>query len=136
MPNVSVAKKQEAASRVLAQIAAGVAEKIEADQPVHDDGKLHMKNAQGEMLMCKLTLAKRAGAPDPLCITINEEFRWVKRGSEVVVPWYVVQHLKNNVETVFRQEKNEQGRSIVVTDQVQAEPFSYTPINPAADCPL
>lgn len=105
-----------------------------AIEPV-DDGRLDMKNSDGGMLMCKMTIGSREGAPDPLCITVNDEIRWVKRNKEVVVPWYVVLHMKNNIETRFKQEKDDQGKRIVVGYTGPSEPVSYVPISPASDNP-
>jgi hypothetical protein len=87
------------------------------------------------MLTCKLTIQKRVGAPDPLCVTINEEFRWIKRGLECIVPWYLILHLRNNIERRFTQGTDETGKKIVIVEDAQAEPFTYRPIDPAEDNP-
>lgn len=122
-------KKQEAASAVLDAMKV-LAE--EAKPKKIDDGRMNKLNADGGMLMCELVIQKRVGAPDPLCMTVNEEIKWAKRGAKVVVPWYFVAMLKSNVERKFRQEKDPNtGKNIVVWDDVPGEPFSYMPINPA-----
>jgi hypothetical protein len=124
-------RKQEVAELV-ASVAEQLQDTIDQQVVVEDNGKLFKLNTKGEMLLCELTLHKREGAPDPQCITINEEFRWVKRGHKVVVPWYVVEHLKLNIERKFHQEKDPTtGKSIVVSEEVPAETFSYKPIDPA-----
>ncbi len=97
---------------------------------VHGDGKDFLVNTDGKTLMAKFNLAKRAGAPDPLCITINDEFFWMKRGIDVEVPFYLVLHMKNNIETHYLQEKDERGKNVIVTEKRPAEAFSYVWINP------
>jgi len=96
-----------------------------------DDSKLFYKNAEGKMLMCELTMARRENAPDPFLTTTNEEIRWIKRGQPVIVPWYVVDQLKNNKERKFRTEKDEQGKKVVVFEDIPTESFQYHAINPA-----
>lgn len=133
----TIAQKREQLKKAGAEIAAQALHEFDtqvAERPV-DDGKLKLRNAAGEMLKCKLTLAKREHAPDPLCITIGEEYYWLKRGKEAIVPWYLVLHLKNNVETKYHQEKDEKGRNIVVSERMPAEAFSYTPIDPHPENP-
>lgn len=112
---------------------------VKAEVP-EDDGTMDMKNADGGMLKCKFTLHKRPGAPDPLCITVNEAGRagfqgFAKRGIEIEVPWFVILHLQNNIEKRFAQEKDERGKNIIVPEDVPGESFSYRPVNPAADNP-
>jgi hypothetical protein len=127
----SKAKSKEAATQALAQVAKGIMDEIEADHVDHTDYRLGKTNTEGEMLKAKFTLQPREKAPNPLCITINEEIFWVPRGVEVTVPWYVVTHMKNNIERKFRREKDEQGKNVIRTMDVPSEPFSYHPINPA-----
>jgi hypothetical protein len=98
---------------------------------VYGDGKHDRVNTKGETLMADFTLAKKTGAPDPLCVTINEEFFWIKRGVKVQVPFYLVFHLRNNIETHYVQEKDEQGKNIIKTERMPAEAFSYSWIDPA-----
>lgn len=97
--------------------------------------KLKKTNSKGEMLMAKFRLPKRPGYPDPLCITVNDEVRWVKRGYWVKLPWYVVEHMAHNIERKFRQEKDPNGgvAPLVVYDDMTAEPFEYQLIDPATD---
>jgi hypothetical protein len=124
-------KSKAAATKALAQVAKGIMDEIEADHVDSTDYRLTKLNADGGMLMAKFTLQPREKAPNPLVITINEEIRWVPRGIEVVVPWYVVTHMKNNVERRFKKEKDAQGKNIVTPYDMPSEPFSYQPINPA-----
>ena len=112
-----------------------VVEAISAEPVKVDDGKLFAKNTKGEMLMCELTIHKRQDAADPLCVTINEEFRWIKRGAPCIVPWYVVAHLGLNIETKYRQEKDQQGRRITVSEDMVGEPFSFREIDPDPNNP-
>jgi hypothetical protein len=94
-----------------------------------------MVNTKGEVLMCKMTIGSREGAPDPLVITVGDEIKWAKRNKEVVVPWYFVLHMKNNIETRFKQEKDDQGKRIVVGHTGPSEPLSYSLIDPSPDNP-
>jgi hypothetical protein len=132
----SKAKSKEAATQALAQVAKGIMDEIEADHVDTTDYKLGKTNVAGEMLKAKFTLHPRDKAPNPLCVTVNEEIFWVPRGVEVTVPWYVVTHMKNNIERRFRKEKDAQGKNIVTTYDAPAEPFSYNPISPAAGVEL
>lgn len=100
-----------------------------------DDGKLGMKNQEGKMLMCRVTIGSREGGPDPICYTVNDEIKWIKRNKEVIIPWYFVLHMKNNIETRFRQEKDEQGKRIVVPHTGPSEPVSYSTIDAHPDNP-
>ena len=127
----SKSKSKAAATKALAEVAKGIMDEIEADHVDTTDYKLGKTNTEGKMLMAKFTLQPRDKAPNPLCITVNEEIRWVPRGVEVIVPWYVVTHMKNNIERRFRKEKDSQGKNIVVPYDVPSEPFNYNPINPA-----
>ena len=130
------AVSKKAAQEALAQVAKGIMDEIEADHVDTVDYKRGKLNTDGEMLMARLTLHPREKAPNPQVVTINEEIRWVPRGVEAVVPWYVVSFLKTNVERRFRKEKDAQGKNIVVPYDMPGEAFSYTPINPAAGVTL
>lgn len=116
--------------KVAAAIVAAMSQ-VQADPEVRDDGKMTQQNTKGEMLMVEMTVAKRIGAPDPLCITINEEFRWVKRGKQVIVPWYVAEFLSTNIERKYRQEKDEHGVNQTIAEDMLAEPFQFRMIDPA-----
>lgn len=107
----------------------------EKTEVVADDGKLDMKNRDGGVLMCKVTVGSREGGPDPICYTVNDEIKWIKRNAEVVIPWYFVLHMKHNVETRFKQAKDESGTRIVVGTTGPSEPISYSLIDPAPDNP-
>lgn len=127
-------QKKAALADVFAKAAADAISKIDADAAPQDDvkaSKLQKLNRKGEMLMCELTIAKRPLAPDPLCVTTNEEIRYIKRGKKVVVPWYVVVQMLNNIERVFYQEENETGKKITHWNEQPSEPISYVPIDPA-----
>lgn len=130
----SATQRKQAIEKVIAEAGKQAIKEIDEEVLERDDGKLFMKNSAGEMLMCKLTIAQRPGSPDPLCVTINEEFRWIKRGKEVIVPWYVVRFMLDNIETKFRQEKDEQGKRITITERMPSEPISYVMIDPAPGC--
>lgn len=129
----NIQQKKAALSEVFANAAADALKKLEGDAPQDDldAAKLQHKNTSGGVLMCELTIAKRPGAPDPLCVTTNEEIRFIKRGKPVTVPWYVVRQLLNNVERQFYQEKDEQGRSITRHNDMPSEPISYRCIDAA-----
>ena len=96
--------------------------------------KLRMKNSQGKMLMCELTLQRRKDAPDPQCVTVNEERYYLPRGVKAIVPWYFVQHLMLNVQRDFRTEKVD-GKPVLKAEDVLAEVFSFREIDPAPDNP-
>lgn len=125
-------KKQGAALASLLKDLEEVATPVETPEQLKA-AKMAKVDTDGKMLMCEFTLGKRPGHPDPLCITINDEVRWVKRGAKVRVPWYLVEHMLHNIERKFRQEKDGQGNNIVVHDDMTSEPFQYRPINPAID---
>lgn len=124
----------KAVDRIAKQVREAVAADIAAQERPSDDGKHDLRNADGDILQCKLTVSKRPGAPDPLVVTVNDEIRWIKRGEQVVVPWYVVLHLKNNIERTFTNEKVD-GRDTPVASDSPSEPISYTPINPHPENP-
>jgi len=126
------AVSKKAAQAALASVAKGIMDEIEADHVDTTDYKLGKTNSKGGVLMCKFTLQPREKAPNPLCITVNEEIRWVPRGVEVVVPWYVVTHMKANIETRYKKEKDPAtGKNIVTPYLSPSEPFNYNPIDPA-----
>ena len=134
-----MSKATNSANRIVDEVTETVrkqvlAEITESEKPAND-GKLDMKNSKGGVLMCKFVLGKRAGSPDPLVITVNEEIRWVKRGQECVVPWYVVLAMKNNIERTFTPLKDAYGRTTVESSDGPAEPISYVPLDPAPDNP-
>lgn len=124
-------KSKAAATKAIAEVTKEIIAGIEADAVDTTDYRLGKLNANGEMLKAKFTLQPREKAPNPLCITVNEEIFWVPRGVEVTVPWYVVAHMKNNIERRFKREKDAQGKNIVTSYDAPSEPFSYSPINPA-----
>lgn len=131
---MATAATKKLADVIAAAIEGAVQNKIEP--PTRESGRLAKLNTDGKMLKYLFTLQKRPGAPDPLCITINEEFYWVKRGKPVEVPWYLVEHMKLNIERKYRQEKDEHGKNIVVGEDMPSESFTATPINPAPDTVL
>lgn len=129
----NIQQKKAALADVFANAAADALKKLESDGPVDDvkAAKLQKLNRSGGMLMAELTIAKRPGAPDPLCVTTNEEIRYIKRGKKVTVPWYVVQQMLNNIERVFYQEENETGKKITHWNEQPSEPITYHLIDPA-----
>lgn len=132
----SKAQRKAAITDVVNEVAQQVADKldhvVEVDErKAEQEAKRRYLNRDGEILQCNLTLQKMEGKPDPLVITIAEEIRWIKRGKPVVVPWYVVQTLKDNIESRYRREKQPDGTTAVVREDVPAEAFSYNAINPA-----
>ena len=129
-----MASKRDAA-KTLKSLASDIESQDVAETPEqYRAAQMQKTNTKGEMLMCQFTLAKRPGAPDPLCITVNKEIKWLKRGvTTSKMPWYFVEHMLNNIERKFRQEKTPDGKNIVVYDDMPTEAFSYMPINPATD---
>ncbi len=87
-------------------------------------------NSKGEMLLCNFTLQKKEMAPDPLCITINQDHFWLKRGKSVKVPWYFVEHMLHNVDRKYRNVKISPLEYRVEFDDMTSEPFQYTVIDP------
>jgi hypothetical protein len=128
---VTKAKSKEAATQALAQVAKGIMDEIEADHVDHTDYRLGKTDVHGNVLRAKFTLQPREKAPNPLSVVVNEEIYWIPRGVEVELPWYVVTHMKNNIERRFMRKKDEQGKNIVVSMDVPSEPFNYMPIDPA-----
>lgn len=124
-------KTKAAATKAIAEVTKQLMTEIAEDAVDNTDYRLGKLNADGEMLKAKFTLQPREKAPNPLCITVNEEIFWVPRGVEVEVPWYVVTQMKNNIERRFKREKDAQGKNIVTSFDAPSEPFSYYPINPA-----
>lgn len=133
MPRIT-SKQNKAISDTFDAAKAAALKAAVAAEVKEDDGKLFMKNRDGGMLMCDLTVQRREKAPDPLCVCVNEEIRWIKRGMKARVPWYVVLHMQNNIERKFRQEGEGKSRTIVAED-APGEPFNYTQIDPADDNP-
>lgn len=130
----SKAQRKDDVANLVANVAKELTTQIDKEVEVVDNGKMLKTNRKGEMLMCEFTLQKRPGQPDPLCITINDEVRWVKRGAKVIVPWYLVEHMLNNIERKFRQEKDQNGKNVVVFDDMTTEQFQYREIDPAEGC--
>ncbi len=128
---VTKTEQKKQIDKVTAQVAKAMGAVIDAQVEVQDNGKLDKLNADGTMLMCSVTFPKRPFADDPHVQTINDEVRWFRRGHAKIVPWYVVAAIKDNVERKFRQEKNDQGQNIVVSDEMPTESFTYEMINPA-----
>jgi hypothetical protein len=128
------AQRKAQVAEIVADVAKTLAANIDAEG-VDDDVKssrLAKLDNSGKMLMCEFTLAKRPGQPDPLCITVNEEIKWVKRGAKVVLPWYFVEHMLHNVERKYRQEKDPiTGQPRVAFDDMSTEQFQYRAIDPA-----
>jgi hypothetical protein len=128
----SKSKSKAAATQILAEVTKTLMSNIEEEANKESfDGRYAKLNAEGGILKAKFTLQPKEKAPNPLCITVNEEIFWVPRGHEVIVPWYVVTQMKNNIERRFKREKDERGKNIVTTYDAPSEPFNYTPINPA-----
>lgn len=129
------AQRKQDVAKIATKIVAGMSQEIEAQED-HEDSEAARNaktNTKGTMLMCELTLAKRAGMPDPQVITVNREIKWVKRGAKVVVPWYFIEHLLHNVERKFRQEPDptDSRKRIVAHDDTETESFNYRMIDPA-----
>jgi hypothetical protein len=128
-----MASKRDAA-KTLKALANDIESQDVAETPEqYRAAQMQKTDTKGAMLMCEFTLAKREGAPDPLVITVNKEIKWLKRGATVKLPWYFVEHMLNNIERKFRQEKGPDGKKFVVYDDMPTEAFSYLPINPAID---
>ena len=125
------AQQKQQVDAISAAVAKTMKASIDAVPDVIDNGKLDKQNADGGVLMCELTVARREKAPDPFLVTVNEEIRWIKRGAKVIVPWYVVVQMKNNIERKFLREKDEQGKNVVVHEDMPTESFQYQMINPA-----
>lgn len=126
-------------SKALTDAVAALAKQLVADVHVSESpdeikaARNAKKNDEGGMLMCTFNLAKRIGQPDPLCVTINDEVRWVKRGATVTVPWYLVEHMLHNIERKYRREKQADGSSLIVFDDMLTEQFQYREIKPGID---
>jgi hypothetical protein len=130
-----MSKATEAVMKKLAELLGGVAEKF--DPAVANEklmaAKLTKTDTDGKILKCRLTVARKPGTIGPHLETVNEEIFWIPRGVPVVVPWYVVEQMKNNVERRFRQEPDPDnpGRKRTVSEDIPSESFQYTAINPA-----
>ncbi len=128
-----MASKRDAAKTLKALANDIQSEEVAETPEQYRAAQMQKQDTSGNMLMCQFTLAKRPGAPDPLVITVNKEIKWLKRGATVKLPWYFIEHMLNNIERKFRQEKGPDGKSVVVYDDMPTEAFSYLPINPAID---
>lgn len=132
MATANSKSKQIAVARdAIEDVTRTIMEGIDKAQAAEPNYKLGKVNNNGKMLMCNFTLAQRDKAPNPQCVTVNEEIRWIPRGVEVQVPWYVVQLFKDNIERRYRKEKDSNGKNIVTPYDVPAEAFSYSCIDPA-----
>lgn len=92
--------------------------------------------ADGEILKYELEIQGRDGAPNPVNIPINEEKYVIRRQAKVVVPWWVVVHLANNIETKYTPTKDENGRLYMREEPRLSENFTARPINPAPGATL
>lgn len=133
-------KQKETISKAFKEAEKAALAASDAAVPVEDNGKLDMVDTDGKMLMCNFTLHKKPGAADPLSIVVNEGgasgFQgFLKRGEKVKVPWFVVLHLQNNIERRFTKSKDDQGKNIIIAEDVPAESFTYSPINPSPNNP-
>ncbi len=124
-------QQKQQIDKVTAQVAKAMGAVIDAQVEVQDNGRMDKLNADGEMLKCEVTFPRRPFADDPHVQTVNDQIFWFRRGHAKVVPWYVVSAIKDNVERKFRQEKDDQGKNVVVSDEMPTESFTYSPINPA-----
>lgn len=128
---ISKQTQKEQVDAIANAVASSMKATIDAQVEAKDESKFTFKNADGGILMCELTMARRENAPDPFLTTTNEEIRWIKRGQPVIVPWYVVDQLRNNKERKFRKEKDEQGKNVIAFEDIPTESFQYRAINPA-----
>ena len=130
-----MSKATEAVMKKLAELLGGVAEKFDpaAASAKVEEAKRTKLDAEGNILKCKLTVSRRLGSTGPHLETVNEEIFWIPRGVPVIVPWYVIDQMKNNVERKFRQEPDPDnpGRKRIVHEDIPSESFQYTAINPA-----
>ena len=130
---VNATQRKEQVEKLVGEWSDKLVKEMDAElAPPLTSDRLTKTNKDGKMLMCNFTLNPRDGGPDPLCFTINDEIKWIKRGQNVVIPWYFVEHMKLNIERKFRKEKDQQtGRvSVIPVDQL-TESFQYQPIDPA-----
>lgn len=128
------ARKQEVA-KIASELAANMVKAIDKEPDSDDlkEARLAKKDIHGNMLLCEFTLQKKAEAPDPLVITVNDEIKWVKRGAKVKLPWYFVEHMLHNVERKYHSvpDPADPRKRIVSYDDMPTEGFSYRPIDPA-----
>ena len=103
---VTATKTQQKAqaAKIVENVTKQLNAQIDAQIEVVDDGKRQFVNKDGGILQCEITLARATGAPDPLAVMVNEQLWWLRRGHKQMVPWYVIPHLRNNIERKFRQE--------------------------------
>ncbi len=130
----------KATSKAVSDAVAKIATQIVQDAGVAetpDDlraARMAKRNSSGGLWKVGFTLEKREGYPDPLCITVVDEIKWVKRGKEVMLPWYFVEHMLGNVQRKYRNIKDKQtGMYEVVWDDVPAESFRYREIDAGLD---
>lgn len=129
------AKVSSAVKDAVAEVAKQLAQdavNIETPEQIQS-ARMAKTNSKGEMLMCSFTLQKAEGRPDPLCITVNDQIKWVKRGKAVALPWYFVEHMLGNQDRKYRQEKDAAGKNYITYDDVTSEPFHYQAIEPGVD---
>jgi len=98
--------------------------------------RLKYLDSDGKMLMYKLTLSDREGAPNPLPVTVNDYSCTLPRGVEVVVPWFVVVSLTDRVETKYLPGRDpESNRLVMRAHTAMADAFNARPINPGEAVP-
>lgn len=99
------------------------------------NGELACRNRFGKCLMYEMTLQRREKAPDPLQVTVNDRRYVMRRGVRIVMPWWVIFHFRNNIETKYKQEQSatHPGRKQTVTEFLPAEIITSRPIDPCND---
>jgi hypothetical protein len=98
--------------------------------------KLTFLDRDGNMLMYRLTIHEREGAPDPLPVVVNDYQCVIKRGLEVVVPWFVVTSLNDRVETKYQPGRDpDSNRLVMRAHSAIADAFNAKPINPGESVP-
>jgi hypothetical protein len=128
----SKASTKKVATEVMAEVAKGLMAEIESNEATKEDKRFRKTNTSGGILQAKMTLQMRENAPNPLVCTCGEDIRWIPRGVEVTVPWYVVQLFKDNIERRYKKAKDpDTGKNIVTGYDAPSEAISYTPIDPA-----
>jgi len=107
----------------------------EAEQLKRDE--LRHLDADGNMLHYMINFAKTKEKPSPVYGNVNGHKYAIPRGVDTKVPWFVVVHHANNLESTYVPEASPDGKHITPAETQQlAEHFNARPINPAPNAEL
>ena len=125
IPGHQTLQEKEAEKRLLIQ------DQLQAEQDQLKLDELRHLDTDGEMLHYEITFPKTKEKPSPVYGNVNSHRYVIPRGVPSRVPWFVVVHHANNLESVYEPQFAPDGKSAPPKETKQlGEYFQARAINP------